>query len=84
MVSCIADDFRVCCWSNTYRGVLLCAGELVQVLACVLDYEEDEEGHLTCLHIIHDLMLKSHQVPVFSLLQLNHPERVINQDPDPR
>jgi hypothetical protein len=34
------------------------------VLACVLDYEEDEEGHLTCLHIIHDLMLKSHQVPV--------------------
>ncbi len=67
MITCIADDRRVCCWSNM---LLLCAGELVQVLACVLDYEEDEEGHLTCLHIIHDLMLKSHQV--FAFLQLNH------------
>jgi hypothetical protein len=79
VIPCIADDRRVCCWSNM---LLLCAGELVQVLACVLDYEEDEEGHLTCLHIIHDLMLKSHQV--FALLQLNHPGWVKNQDSDPR
>jgi len=33
-------------------------GEVVQVIATVLDSEEDEEGHLTCLHIIQDLMAK--------------------------
>ena len=34
-------------------------GEVVQVIATVLDNEEDEEGHLTCLHVIQDLMVKS-------------------------
>ena len=32
---------------------------LVQVVATVLDNEEDEDGHLICMHIIHDLMNKS-------------------------
>ena len=33
-------------------------GEFVEVLTSVLDNEEDEEGHLTCLLIIQDLMVK--------------------------
>jgi E3 ubiquitin-protein ligase HECTD1 len=33
-------------------------GEIVEVLTAVLDNEEDEEGHLTCLLIIQDLMVK--------------------------
>ena len=32
---------------------------LVEVVAAVLDNEEDEDGHLVCMHIIHDLMNKS-------------------------
>ena len=35
------------------------AGELVEVLATTLDTEEDEEGHLTTLNIIADLMGKA-------------------------
>jgi len=34
-------------------------GDIVQVIASVLDTEDDEDGHLLCLHIIHDLMIKS-------------------------
>lgn len=30
-----------------------------QVVAAVLDNEEDEDGHLVCMHIIQDLMRKS-------------------------
>ena len=33
-------------------------GDFVEVLTSVLDNEEDEEGHLTCLLIIQDLMVK--------------------------
>ena len=33
-------------------------GEFVEVLTSVLDNEEDEEGHLTSLLIIQDLMVK--------------------------
>ena len=33
--------------------------DVVQVLAGVLDTEDDEEGHLLGLYIIHDLMQKS-------------------------
>lgn len=33
-------------------------GAVVEVLTAVLDHEEDEEGHLTCLLIIQDLMSK--------------------------
>ena len=40
----------------------------MQVIACVLDCEEDEEGHLSCLHILHDLMLKSQQVYLLVIL----------------
>ena len=40
----------------------------MQVIACVLDCEEDEEGHLSCLHILHDLMLKSQQVYLLVVL----------------
>lgn len=32
---------------------------LVEVVAAVLDNEEDEDGHLVCMHIINDLMTKS-------------------------
>ena len=32
---------------------------LVEVVAAVLDNEEDEDGHLVCMHIIQDLMNKS-------------------------
>ena len=32
---------------------------LVEVVAAVLDNEEDEDGHLVCLHVIQDLMNKS-------------------------
>lgn len=32
---------------------------LVEVVAAVLDNEEDEDGHLVCMHIIHDLMNKA-------------------------
>ena len=34
-------------------------GEVVQVIATVLDNKEDEECLLICLHIIQDLMVKS-------------------------
>ena len=34
-------------------------GDVVQVIASVLDTEDDEEGHLACLHIIQDLMLNT-------------------------
>lgn len=33
-------------------------GSLVEVLTTVVDNEEDDEGHLTCLLIIQDLMVK--------------------------
>lgn len=32
---------------------------LVEVVAAVLDNEEDEDGHLVCMQIIHDLMCKA-------------------------
>ena len=35
------------------------AGDVVEVLAITLDAEDDEEGHLTTLNIISDLMGKS-------------------------
>ena len=31
----------------------------MQVVASALDTEDDEEGHLVTLHIIHDLMLNN-------------------------
>ncbi len=40
-------------------------GEIVEVLTSVLDNEEDEEGHLTCLLIIQDLMVKDGSEGVF-------------------
>ncbi|TRY76293.1 hypothetical protein TCAL_07314 [Tigriopus californicus] len=40
-------------------------GDIVEVLTSVLDNEEDEEGHLTCLLIIQDLMSKEDQEGVF-------------------
>ncbi len=33
-------------------------GEVVEVMTSVLDQEEDDEGHLTCLLIVQDLMTK--------------------------
>ena len=33
-------------------------GDIVEVLASVLDTEEDDEGHLACLLVIKDLMIK--------------------------
>ena len=35
------------------------AGDIVEVLAITLDAEDDEDGHLTSLNIISDLMSKS-------------------------
>ena len=40
-------------------------GEIVEVLTAVLDNEEEEEGHLSCLLIIQDLMNKDDAGGVF-------------------
>ena len=40
-------------------SLLIFVGDVVQVIGSVLDTEDDEEGHLVALHIIHDLMIKS-------------------------
>ena len=45
-------------------------GDVVQVIASVLDTEDDEEGHLACLHIIQDLMLNTKGI--FKYLYFSH------------
>ena len=47
------------CDVNMVKTFLVCLGDVVQVIGSVLDTEDDEEGHLVALHIIHDLMIKS-------------------------
>jgi E3 ubiquitin-protein ligase HECTD1 len=52
--------------------------QLVQVLASVLDSEEDEDGHLTALHIIEDLMQKSPEVFLDHFARLGIFQKVLN------
>ena len=40
-------------------------GDIVEVLASVLDTEEDDEGHLACLLVIKDLMVKDKESGLF-------------------
>ena len=40
-------------------------GDIVEVLASVLDTEEDDEGHLACLLVIKDLMVKDKEAGLF-------------------
>lgn len=52
--------------------------QLVQVLASVLDNEEDEDGHLTALHIIEDLMQKAPSVFLDHFARLGVFTKVLN------
>lgn len=69
------------------------ASQLVEVLAIVLDNEEDEEGHLTVLQVMEDLMSK-HQdyfldhfarLGIFNkVLALSQPPDLDDQPPPPK
>ncbi|XP_070578123.1 E3 ubiquitin-protein ligase HECTD1-like isoform X2 [Ptychodera flava] len=51
---------------------------LVEVLAIVLDHDDDDDGHLTALQIIEDLMKKGHDIFTVHFARLGVISKVLN------